>query len=53
VHSRLYLNAITMIEPGTFNGLAALTALDLGYNSLTSLDTGAFDGLVDIETMYE
>ena len=42
-----------MIEPGTFNGLAALTNLDLGYNSLTSLDAGAFDGLVDIETMYE
>ena len=41
-----------MIEPGAFNGLAALTTLDLGFNSLPSLPAGTFDGLVDIETMY-
>ncbi len=48
----IYYNAVTMIEPGAFNGLAALTTLDLGYNYLASLPAGTFDGLVDIETMY-
>ncbi len=41
-----------MIEPGAFNGLAALTTLNIGFNSLPSLPAGTFDGLVDIETMY-
>ncbi len=48
----IYYNVVTMIEPGAFNGLAALTTLDLGFNSLPSLPAGTFDGLVDIETMY-
>ena len=38
-------NALTTLEPGTFNGLNALTSLNLGNNDLTTLEPGTFNGL--------
>ena len=41
----LFYNNISIVEPGTFNGLDSLEILDLGLNYITTLDPGVFQGL--------
>ena len=47
----LSYNAISSIEPGTFDGLSSVTYLALPNNALSAIQSGAFDGLSALESL--
>ncbi|XP_078725479.1 uncharacterized protein LOC144942493 [Lampetra fluviatilis] len=49
---RLYINQITKLEPGVFDGLTALVFLDLRGNQLQALPEGVFDRLVNLQRLW-
>jgi Leucine-rich repeat (LRR) protein len=44
----IYSNQITALESGIFNGLLALTELELQHNQISSIENGTFNGLPDL-----